>query len=383
MSDVAGLATAKANQVPAEVVSLSPETVPEGHYFIGCSKGLIYKLALWMPGGRYTLWQWNEPSLAFVRQYPEPDGVNCKSFENHGSANIIVIGPDPVGSALSEPQPTGEPESLPDPFAGSEDVTGLDCTWSPPTWKISEPVEPPDEASSEEPIPSSQPVFPSPPEEVVGADLPTPAEAEEPDEVSLVEIEPKPLAEGDLPEELVAQVESIVWPRPGNKPTKADYIRALGKICWSFGTPLPLEKIKEWAVKAGVWADDEIASRNIQPTVRYFVGANPGFSLSGSVLYPPEAPFGEGVAPEVVEPTKETYLGSRKGSSRLPLVRAMDDGTVAGKGAETEEGIRRCLGLLGKDAEVEVILDVHIQVRPRKLTPEIVEALGLLDEEET
>ena len=139
----AGIATAMANGVPPEVVVMSGMTVPDGCFFIGADNGKLYKMAQWVDVAKkiHVLRNWrgdDANSVAFIREHPEPDGVNCADMRTQagGPQSVIVIGLDPVagvdaeGSDLADDSGANEdePVSVGDKDAGAVELTNLDTS---------------------------------------------------------------------------------------------------------------------------------------------------------------------------------------------------------------------------------------------------------------
>jgi hypothetical protein len=376
MSYELGIATARANQVSPEIVPLTPETAPDGTFFIGAEKGSIYQLDHWIPGGKYLLRRWMQNTLDYVRSWPEPDDLHCGTLEFHGQTEIIVIGPTPYGSALASDEVTPSPQ---EEFRSEEgqSVEAQPVESSPAPEEVgSPPMLPPpfdfdaggdaapegdetlaDDVSAPVPV-SSQPSFSTPPETVPAVEE-TPA----PDEPAS---SPAPVPQEGFayPAQVLEMVQAIVWPVEGKRAVKADYIRDIARICRDTDCSLAQEDIEKWGVEKGVWPTLEAAANSVKPTLNQFAHQNPGFSYRKGWLNPPVAPEGGSLS------GKTNTRGVPADAQATPIA-------VGGSPAEiSEASIKSSLGIL--DAEdVEAAVEVRIKIPLRRLSPEVVKALGL------
>lgn len=356
----AGLQTAERNQVAAEVVTLTPETVPDGCYFIGAASGKLYRMVQWVDPAQqvYVLRCWRgaqADSLAFLRNYPEPDGVNCADMrmQAQGEQAVIVVGPEPLGDALagtgaSQAEVGTEAPMLTQEFEVTAEVAEADVkVMLPPLLPEATPDSPEEEAVPELSLDELEAV----------AEETAEREQELEDFESAVAVyeqeNPFPVADDPPPAaEIPPEIAAIQWDPARN--TKMDYIRALAGVLRDTQQSATFEQMAVWAVAAGVWPDEGTAVRSLKPNWSSYLRLDPSFRKQGRTIIPPAS----------AEPQEDLFS--------VPPTRAESLAESLAGEAFCEETARARLGLVDPEA-ADVMVTFSLPLR--LLTPKGLELL--------
>jgi hypothetical protein len=329
----AGIATAQQNNIDPQVVTMTPETVPEGCYFIGADSGKIYLMVRWVDPAeqKYVLRQWRgekSTTFPFLQRYAGPDGVNCvdQPLRATGPQPVIVIGPELICDAL-EPEGQVLAEGV-FPFTVPPQETAAEASSDLP------PVVAPVEVEA----------APEPdPEELETMAL---AGLERQDEIDEFEdaveeynqqapagvppagpVGPETGGEESLPFVIPAAIVAIEWDPASD--SKMDYLRSLARVMRDTGASYSFAEMAAWAVTKGVWPTADLALRNLKALWRDYLKLDPGFQRKAGKIIPPATPeAAETPAPPtmptraeaVAETTRGTEFGERIARRRLGLV---------------------------------------------------------------
>jgi hypothetical protein len=333
---------------------MTPDTVPEGCYFIGADSGKIYQMVRWVDPAeqKYVLRQWRgekSTTFPFLQRYSGPDGVNCvdQPLRANGPQPVIVIGPELICDAL-EPEGQVQAEGV-FPFTVPQEETAVETfgDLSP----LFDPVEV--EAAPEPEL-----------DEIQALAL---AGVERQDEIEEFEdaveeynqqapagvppagpVGPETGREESLTFVIPAEIAAIEWDPASD--SKMDYLRSLARVMRDTGVSYSFAEMASWAVVKGVWPTADLALRNLKALWRDYLKLDPGFQRKAGKIIPPATPEpAETPAPPTV-PTRADAVAE------------------TAQGADFGEAVaRRRLGLVEPEqADVMVTFAVPL----RLLTPE-------------